>query len=33
MLNGQYYDLHGANFHQDRLDKGWAISDAIRSRT
>jgi beta-galactosidase len=26
-LNGQYLDLHGANFHQDRLDKGWAISD------
>ena len=27
MLNGQYYDLHGVNFHQDRLNKGWAISD------
>ena len=27
-LNGQYLDLHGVNRHQDRLDKGWAISDA-----
>src|SRR5207302_8501370 len=27
-LNGQSYDLHGVNFHQDRLNKGWAISDA-----
>jgi beta-galactosidase len=27
-LNGQYLDLHGVNFHQDRLNKGWAISDA-----
>jgi beta-galactosidase len=26
-LNGHYLDLHGVNFHQDRLDKGWAISD------
>jgi beta-galactosidase len=28
ILNGHYYDLHGINFHQDRLNKGWAISDA-----
>lgn len=27
-LNGQYLDLRGANFHQDRLNKGWAISEA-----
>lgn len=27
-LNGQYLDLHGVNFHQDRLNKGWAISEA-----
>ena len=27
-LNGKYLDLHGVNFHQDRLNKGWAISDA-----
>lgn len=27
-LNGQPYSLHGVNRHQDRLDKGWAISDA-----
>jgi len=26
-LNGHYLDLHGASRHQDRLDKGWAISD------
>ena len=26
-LNGQYLDLHGVNRHQDRIDKGWAISD------
>ena len=28
MLNGSYYDLRGANFHQDRFNKGWAISEA-----
>jgi beta-galactosidase len=28
ILNGQPYDLHGVNFHQDRLNKGWARSDA-----
>lgn len=27
LLNGQYLDLHGVNRHQDRIDKGWAISD------
>src|SRR5260370_33095629 len=27
-LNGQYLDLHGVGFHQDRLNEGWAISDA-----
>jgi beta-galactosidase len=27
-LNGHYLDLHGVDFHQDRLDEGWAISDA-----
>ncbi len=27
-LNGHYLDLHGVNMHQDRLDQGWAISDA-----
>lgn len=27
-LNGRYLDLRGASRHQDRLDKGWAISPA-----
>src|SRR5207245_1573591 len=27
-LNGQPLDLHGVGFHQDRLNEGWAISDA-----
>ena len=27
-LNGYSYPLHGVNRHQDRLDKGWAISNA-----
>ena len=27
-LNGQYLDLHGVDFHQDRLNEGWAISEA-----
>lgn len=27
-LNGQSYDLHGVNMHQDRADKGWAVSNA-----
>lgn len=27
-LNGEHYDLHGVNRHQDRQNKGWAISDA-----
>ncbi|MGH7244187.1 MAG: glycoside hydrolase family 2 protein [Phycisphaerales bacterium] len=26
ILNGEHYSLHGANKHQDRKDKGWAIS-------
>lgn len=27
-LNGKPYSLHGVSHHQDRPDKGWAISDA-----
>ncbi|HEX4342341.1 MAG TPA: glycoside hydrolase family 2 TIM barrel-domain containing protein [Verrucomicrobiae bacterium] len=27
-LNGRLYHLHGVDRHQDRLDKGWAISEA-----
>jgi beta-galactosidase len=27
-LNGRYLDLVGANRHQDRVDKGWAIGEA-----
>lgn len=27
-LNGKPYKLRGVNRHQDRLDKGWALSDA-----
>jgi beta-galactosidase len=27
ILNGRHLDLHGFNRHQDRPDKGWAISD------
>jgi beta-galactosidase len=27
-LNGQPYDLHGVNRHQDRQDQGWAITAA-----
>lgn len=27
LLNGQPYDLHGVNRHQDRIDQGWAISN------
>jgi len=26
-LNGQPYDLHGVNRHQDRIDMGWAITN------
>ena len=29
-LNGQYLDLYGVNVHEDRLDKGRAISNADR---
>ncbi len=28
ILNGKPYHLHGVSRHQDRLDKGWAISQA-----
>jgi beta-galactosidase len=28
ILNGKHLDLHGAARHQDRQDKGWAISEA-----
>lgn len=28
ILNGKPYPLHGVNRHQDRFDKGWAISQA-----
>ena len=28
LLNGQPYHLHGVSRHQDRQDKGWAISNA-----
>jgi beta-galactosidase len=27
-LNGQPYPLHGVNKHQDRFNKGWAVSEA-----
>jgi beta-galactosidase len=27
-LNGSHLSLHGVNRHQDRLNKGWAVSDA-----
>ena len=27
-LNGQPYHLHGVDKHQDRFNKGWAVSDA-----
>ena len=27
-LNGKPYDLHGVAFHEDRLNKGFAVSDA-----
>src|SRR5262249_10896429 len=28
-LNGAPLDLHGVNVHQDRLDVGWALTDAM----
>ncbi len=31
-LNGQYLDLHGVGMHQDRLNEGWAISDADQTQ-
>ncbi|MBA3822715.1 MAG: glycoside hydrolase family 2 protein [Ktedonobacterales bacterium] len=27
-LNGHYLDLHGVNFHQDRINQGWAVTNA-----
>jgi len=30
LLNGQPYDLHGVNLHQDREGDGWAVSPAER---
>ena len=29
-LNGQHYDLHGVDMHQDWLNCGWALTDAQR---
>jgi beta-galactosidase len=29
-LNGEYLDLRGVNLHQDRLNMGWAITEAER---
>jgi len=29
-LNGQHYDLHGVNLHQDWLNSGWALTNAQR---
>ena len=29
-LNGQHYDLHGVNMHQDWLNSGWALTNAQR---
>ena len=31
-LNGQAYKLHGVNFHQDRLNKGWATTVADQTQ-
>jgi beta-galactosidase len=31
-LNGQPLDLHGVGFHSDRLNEGWAISDADQAQ-
>jgi beta-galactosidase len=28
LLNGHHLDLHGVNMHQDRIDQGWAVTDA-----
>jgi beta-galactosidase len=28
LLNGKPYDLHGVNRHQEKQDKGWALSEA-----
>lgn len=32
LLNGQPYNLHGVNRHQEVMDKGWAISNADHDR-
>jgi len=29
-LNGQHYDLHGVNMHQDWLNYGWALTNGQR---
>ncbi|MBC8095991.1 MAG: beta galactosidase jelly roll domain-containing protein [Akkermansiaceae bacterium] len=29
-LNGAHYDLHGVNFHQDWLNRGWALTNTQR---
>lgn len=31
-LNGKYVDLHGANYHQDSYENGWAMTDEQRER-
>ena len=31
-LNGKYLDLHGAGYHQDSFENGWAMTDAQRER-
>lgn len=31
-LNGKYIDLHGANYHQDSFEDGWAMTDKQRER-
>ena len=32
VLNGQPYDLHGVGLHQDRLNEGFAVSDADQAQ-
>ena len=32
ILNGQVYDLHGTAFHQDGLDRGWAVGQEQREK-
>ena len=31
-LNGEHYDLHGVNYHQDSFESGWAMTDEQRER-